>query len=114
MHFLKIRCKSLYLAEQTLFKHLHTLSNNIHKPVLGSTKHNEDENDVFKYKYHLFWTLLMELILKVHLKLIIVIMNFLSIHIIMIASAASITFIFKIPGGIHEGAKISPFNAIKW
>ena len=55
----------------------------------------------------------MELIYKVHLKFISVIMNFLSILISMIASAASITFIFKIPGGIHEGAIISTCNAIK-
>ena len=55
----------------------------------------------------------MELIYKVHLKFIIVIMNFLLIRISMIASTASITFIFKIPGGIHEGAIISTCNAIK-
>ena len=55
----------------------------------------------------------MGLIYKVHLKFIIVIMNFLSILISMISSAASITFIFKMPGGIHEGAIISICNAIK-
>ena len=55
----------------------------------------------------------MELIYKVHLKFIIDIMNFLSILISMIASAASNTFLFKIPGGIHEGAIISTSNAIK-
>ena len=74
-------------------------------------KHNEGENDVFLDKYYV--TLLMEVLYKVHLKIIIVIMNFLSILISMIASAASITFIFKIPGGIHEGAMISTCNAIK-
>ena len=55
----------------------------------------------------------MELVYKVHLKFITVTMNFLSIHISTIASAASITVIFKIPGGIDEGAIISNSNAIK-
>ena len=54
----------------------------------------------------------MELIYKVNLKFIIVIMNFLSILISMIASAASITFRFNIPDGLHEGAIISTCNAI--
>ena len=49
------------------------------QPVLGSTKHNEGENDVFKDNSHLFWTLLMELIYKVNLKFIIVIMNLLPV-----------------------------------
>ena len=69
--------------------------------MLGSTKNNEGETDVFKDKSHLFLTLLMELIYKVHLKFIILIMNFLSILIIMIA------------GAIHEGAIISTCNTIK-
>ena len=56
----------------------------------------------------------MDLIYKVHLMFIVVIMNFLSILISVIASAASITFIFKIPGGIYEGEMISTCNAIKW
>ena len=55
----------------------------------------------------------MELIYKAHLKFIIVIMNFLFILISMIASAASITFIFKVPGRIHKGAIIFTGNAIK-
>ena len=62
----------------------------------------------------MFWTLLLELMYKVHLKFIIVIMNFLSILISMIASAASITFIFEIPGGIHEGLIIFTCDTIKW
>ena len=55
--------------------------------------------------------MLMELIYKFHLRFIIVIMNFVSILISMIASAASITYKFKIPGRIHEGAIISTYNA---
>ena len=51
----------------------------------------------FKDKSHLFWTFLMKLIYKVHLKFITVIINFISILISMIASAASISFEFKIP-----------------
>ena len=43
--------------------------------MLGSTKHNEGENDVFNDKSHLFWTLLMELINKVYLKFKIVIIE---------------------------------------
>ena len=53
----------------------------------------------------------MELLYKIHLKFMILIMNFLSILKSMIASAATITFIFKIPGGIHEGAIIHLYNA---
>ena len=48
----------------------------------------------------------MELIYKVHLKFIIVMMNFLSILISMIANAARITIKIKISGGILEGAII--------
>ena len=91
------------------------LNSNINNSsVLGSTKHNEGENDVFRDKSHPFWNLLMELVYKVNLKFKIDIINFWSILISMIASTASMTFIFKIPGGIHVGAIISTCNAIKW
>ena len=65
--------------------------------MLGSTKHNEGENDVFfLYKSHLFWTSLMELKYKVHLKFMIVIMNFLRILVKILFLYSTVKFNFDI------------------